>query len=89
MGAVPIPTAGGGGRGIGGVPIPTTGGGGSGMGAVPMPKTLRRIDTLLSTTRSASTNAKIVFFMGSPPGDRARMIATWREPKPTNFYKSI
>jgi hypothetical protein len=63
MGVVPIPSALGGGSGIGVVPIPAALCGGRGMGVVPMPRTLCRIDTLLSTINSASTNAKTVFFI--------------------------
>jgi len=58
----PDPTASGGGSGIGEVPIPSAldvcaSGGGSGIGEVPIPATLRRNETLLSTTNNASKKA--------------------------------
>jgi len=57
IGVPPIPTAFGGGNGIGVPPIPTAFGGGNGIGVPPIPATLRRTETLLSTTNSAKTSA--------------------------------
>jgi len=49
----------GGGSGTGDPPMPNSWvGGGSGTGDPPMPATLRRIDTLLNTTNTASANDK-------------------------------